>query len=357
MIETRLEKLRQAMPADTDAVLLCSGPNRFYFTGMHSSAGTLLVTREQAYFLIDFRYIELARRTVKSAEVLLQEKLGEQLAELVRRHRMGKIAVETSYMTVGERTKTAGWLPGVEISEDPEVDAAILRLRSIKDQGELEAIRGAQKITDAAFSYILGVIRPGMTEKQVALGLEYKMKELGADGLAFDTIAVSGANSSLPHGVPGDKPIEKGDFLTMDFGARYMGYCSDMTRTVAVGYATDEMQKVYQTVLDAQLAAIERAKAGADCFDVDAAARDLINGAGYTGCFGHGTGHSLGLEIHEDPRFSPGCHEICRPGLVMTVEPGIYLEGKFGCRIEDMVFIDENGTINLTNSTKELSVL
>ena len=179
----------------------------------------------------------------------------------------------------------------------------------------------------------------------------------GGEKLAFDTICVSGVNSSLPHGVPGDKIIEAGDFVTLDFGVTVAGYCSDMTRTVAVGHATDEMVTVYNTVLQAQLAALDTVKVGVKCRDVDAAARKIIDDAGYKGCFGHGTGHSVGLEIHEDPRFSQKTEDVCRSGLIMTVEPGIYLAGKFGCRIEDMIFIGNSKVENLTNSPKELIIL
>ena len=185
-----------------------------------------------------------------------------------------------------------------------------------------------------------------------------RLKKNGADGLAFATIAVAGPNSSMPHGVPGDRPLQAGDFLTLDFGAASAGYCSDMTRTVAIGHVTEEMEKVYNLVLEAQLASIAKIAPGVPCVEVDAAARDLIYGAGYEGCFGHGTGHSLGLEIHEDPRFSTTAGEaVCQPGIVMSVEPGVYLSGRFGCRIEDIVLITPEGCQDLTHSPKGLLIL
>ncbi len=356
-MKNRIQELVKELPQGVDSVLITSPCNRYYFTGMHSTAGTILVTREKSYFIIDFRYIELARRTVTSCEVILQDDLSKQLAELMERHGVKTAAVETSYLSLGEYSRFVKALPSVEILSGGEVDKAILRLRSAKDSGELACIKAAQKITEEGFLHILNYIRPGLTERQVAIELEHVMLLRGAEKLSFDTICVSGVNSSLPHGVPGEKSICAGDFVTLDFGVMVEGYCSDMTRTIAVGHATDEMLQVYDTVLRAQLAAIDAVKVGARCADVDAAARDLIYGAGYEGCFGHGTGHSVGLEIHEDPRFAPKSDAVCVPGMVMTVEPGIYLEGKFGCRIEDMVYIGEDKVEDLTHSPKELIIL
>jgi Xaa-Pro aminopeptidase len=260
-------------------------------------------------------------------------------------------------MTVGERTRTAGWLPSARILESHEADSAIWALRERKDPGELALIQAAQGITDGCFSYILNFIKPGRTEREIALEMFRHMMEQGAEGLAFDTICVSGVNSSLPHGVPTERRLEAGDFLTMDFGAMVGGYCSDMTRTVAIGHVTEEMSRVYHTVLEAQRKAIAAVKKGMICSQVDKRARNIIYGAGYEGCFGHGLGHSVGLDIHEEPRFSPACGRECQEGMILTVEPGIYLEGKFGCRIEDMVFIGEDSVLNLTHSPKELMIL
>ena len=356
-MKDRIRELVKVLPEGVDAVLVTSPCNRYYFTGMRSTAGTLLITREASYFIIDFRYIEAARKTVSGCQVILQDELYIQLTELMKRHGVKTAAVETSYLSLGQYSRLCKELPSVEILSGEEVDRAILRLRSAKDADELASIKAAQAIAEEGFLHILNYIRPGLTERQVALELEHTMLMRGAEKLSFDTICVSGVNSSMPHGVPGEKAICAGDFVTLDFGVQVNGYCSDMTRTIAVGHVTDEMRKVYDTVLQAQLAALAAVKEGVRCMDVDSAARDLIYSAGYEGCFGHGTGHSVGLEIHENPRFAPKWEDACIPGMVMTVEPGIYLEGKFGCRIEDMVFVGEGYVENLTHSPKELIIL
>ncbi len=353
----RIQKLIAKLPEDVDAALITSTVNRYYLTGMRSTAGHLLVTRDGGYAIFDFRYIEAARKAVKDCEVILQDKLEEQLAELANKHNVRRLALEITYQTVGEMNHFKEIFPEAEILTDDRVDKAILELRKIKDETELDAIRKAQSITDKSFSEMLSFIKAGMTERQIAAELEYRLKKNGADGLAFDTICVAGPNSSMPHGVPGDRPVQAGDFLTMDFGAAYAGYCSDMTRTVAIGHVTEEMEKVYDLVLKAQLASIAKIAPGVPCVEVDAAARDMIYGAGYEGCFGHGTGHSLGIQIHEEPRFSSISKADCEAGIVMSVEPGVYLSGRFGCRIEDIVVITENGCEDLTHSPKELIIL
>lgn len=354
----RIQALVEKLPQEVDGALITSTVNRHYFTGLRSSAGVLLVTRKGCSALLDFRYIEVARRTIQSCEVILQEKLEEQLPQLVKKYGVRRLALETTYQTIGEMNRFQKLLPEVELLTGEEVDKTILQLRRVKDEEEIGHIRDAQAITDKSFSEMLNVIKAGMTERQVAAELEYRLKKNGADGLAFATIAVAGPNSSMPHGVPGDRSLQAGDFLTLDFGAASAGYCSDMTRTVAIGHVTEEMEKVYNLVLEAQLASIAKIAPGVPCVEVDAAARDLIYGAGYEGCFGHGTGHSLGLQIHEDPRFSTTAGEaVCQPGIVMSVEPGVYLSGRFGCRIEDIVLITPEGCQDLTHSPKELLIL
>ncbi len=353
----RIQALVEKLPQEVDGALITSTVNRHYFTGLRSSAGVLLVTRKGCSALLDFRYIEVARRTIQSCEVILQEKLEEQLPQLVKKYGVRRLALETTYQTIGEMNRFQKLLPEVELLTGEEVDKTILQLRRVKDEEEIGHIRDAQAITDKSFSEMLDVIKAGMTERQVAAELEYRLKKNGADGLAFATIAVAGPNSSMPHGVPGDRPLQAGDFLTLDFGAASAGYCSDMTRTVAIGHVTEEMEKVYNLVLEAQLASIAKIAPGVPCVEGDAAG-DLIYGAGYEGCFGHGTGHSLGLQIHEDPRFSTTAGEaVCQPGIVMSVEPGVYLSGRFGCRIEDIVLITPEGCQDLTHSPKELLIL
>lgn len=355
----RIEKLMKALPEGADAALITSDVNRRYFTGLGSSAGTLVAFRDAAYFIIDFRYIEIAKATVTGAEVILQDKLYEQIGALLQKHAAKKIAVETGYLTVGALEMYRTKLPEYEFSTDSALNDSILEMRSLKDESEIAAMRKAQSITDAAFLEILDFIKPGKTEKEIAAYLEYCMRRLGADGLAFETIAASGPNSAMPHAVPGDRPLQQGDFFTMDYGAYWGGYCSDMTRTVAIGEPTDEMRRVYDTVLAAQLTGIEKAVEGVSCREVDAAARDLIYKAGYEGCFGHSLGHSVGIEIHEMPGFTPAIDPgvTAKQGMVITVEPGIYLEGRFGVRIEDMVWFAPDGTKDLTNSPKELIIL
>ena len=355
----RIEKLSMALPEGADAALITSDVNRRYFTGLGSSAGTLLAFRDAAYFIIDFRYIEVAKATVTGARVMLQEKLTEQLDTLLKKHGAQTVAIETDYLTVGTLEQYRQKLPGYEFLTESTLNDAILSMRSVKEPQELECIQKAQAITDAAFLDILDFIQPGKTEKEIAAYLEYCMRRRGADGLAFETIAAGGPNSAKPHAVPGDRPLQTGDFFTLDYGASWGGYCSDMTRTVAVGEPTEEMRRVYQTVLDAQCLGIRTAQVGVSCRAVDEAARELIYKAGYEGCFGHSLGHSVGLEIHEMPGFSPSIdpQTLCREGMVITVEPGVYLEGRFGVRIEDMVWFAPDGTKDLTNSPKELIIL
>lgn len=358
MIEQRLQRLQDELPTQVDAALIVSGINRRYYTGMASSAGTLLVMRDRAELIIDFRYIEKAKAMAKGCTVTLQQGgIFKQLRAILEAHGVKAVAVETQHMTVSE---FEGWkeaLPGVTLFSQKLLDNIILSHRSVKTAEELVSMRQAQAITDRSFTELLNFIRVGRTEREVAGELEYIMRKFGGDGLAFDTIAVSGKNSSMPHGVPSEKPIEAGDFLTLDFGARKEGYCSDMTRTVAIGQANDEQKEVYQTVLNAQNKAFEVIKAGANCRMVDQMARSFIENAGYKGCFGHALGHSLGLEIHEEPRFSPMTEAVAAVGNVLSVEPGIYLEGKFGVRIEDVVVVTEAGFENLTHSPKVLMIL
>ena len=355
----RIKKLSMALPEGADAALITSDVNRRYFTGLGSSAGTLLAFRDAAYFIIDFRYIEVAKATVTGARVMLQEKLTEQLDTLLKKHGAQTVAIETDYLTVGTLEQYRQKLSGYGFLTDSTLNDAILSMRSVKEPQEVACIQKAQAITDAAFWEILDFIKPGKTEKEIAAYLEYCMRRRGADGLAFETIAAGGPNSAKPHAVPGDRPLQTGDFFTLDYGASWGGYCSDMTRTVAVGEPTEEMRRVYQTVLEAQCLGIRTAQVGVSCRAVDEAARELIYKAGYEGCFGHSLGHSVGLEIHEMPGFSPSIdpQTLCREGMVITVEPGVYLEGRFGVRIEDMVWFAPDGTKDLTNSPKELIIL
>ncbi len=356
MIKERIVKIQSELQKD-EALLVSSNSNRFYLTGFESSAGKVLVTKEIAYFLIDFRYFEKAKSVVDSCKVLLSSRVIGEIEELLDKHNINTCYVETTSVSMDEFALLSKQLEKFEISKENRFDVLLEEMRSVKSKEELELIKKAQVITDKTFSYIIDRIEPGRSEIDVMLDMEFYMRKLGSQGVSFDFIVVSGKNSSLPHGVPTDKLIEEGDFVTMDFGAVVDGYRSDMTRTVAVGNVTDEQLLVYETVLKAQIEAIKAVKPNVVCKDIDKVARDIINGAGFEGCFGHGLGHSVGIEIHENPCFNTRCETVLKQGTVMTVEPGIYLENKFGVRIEDMVYVTDSGCIDITGSDKKLIIL
>lgn len=351
------KRLQKALAGAADAALILSEENRFYFTGFPASDGALLVTGQRALFYTDSRYTEAAEKKLGAAYVRDSAKLYEALREIFAEEGIRSVALEDDRLTLSEYGKLKKELPGVSFLTDDTLSAQIKCIRGVKTEEEVEKIAAAQRIAEQAFDHILGFIRPGVTEKEIRLELEFHMLRHGADGLSFETIAVSGVNSSLPHGVPTEKKIAVGDFVTLDYGALKDGYHSDMTRTVAVGRVTDEQKKIYATVLEAQTAALETMRAGVTCFDADKAARDVIVSAGYGPYFGHGTGHGVGVEIHEFPRVSPLSRDTLCAGHVVTAEPGIYLPGRFGVRIEDMALITETGCRNLTNCPKELIVL
>lgn len=354
----RIEKLRSRLPSGFGAALVTGEVSRYYLLGFDSGdAGTLLVLPEKSYFIIDSRYIEVAGRDVKNAEVVLQGADAlEQAAELLARHGAQSMMLENT-TTLAELAEIQRHFAGVELDTGNTLTTALQACRRIKDAEEWKNICTAQSITDAAYEYILPRLEAGRTENELAAEMEYFMRKNGAGKLAFPTILIAGAKTSMPHGVPGENQLKKGDFVTMDFGANYNGYCSDMTRTVAIGSVTDEMRRVYDTVLKAQLACCAQAKAGQQGCEVDKIARDIIYGAGYEGCFGHGLGHSVGIEIHESPRYSPACREVVEAGTVMTLEPGIYLSGRFGVRIEDTVLVTPEGVEIPGKTTKELVIL
>lgn len=341
---------------DRTAVLVFTPENRRYLTGFPSSLGYLLMTARGNTLFVDSRYFEAATKRVSGAEVRPFRKILEVLDAELKEVGAEKLLVETEIsLALFEKLKKG---LSVKVAPSSSLSDRLLTLRSIKKREEVESIVAAQRIAEKAFDDILSFIKEGVTEKEIAATLEYRMKCHGAEGLAFDTIAVSGANTSLPHGVPTDKRVQKGDFVTMDFGAVINGYMSDMTRTVAVGFATDEMQKVYDTVLSANIKAAENIKAGMLCKDADALARDVINEAGYGEFFGHGTGHGVGLMIHEAPNLSPRAGESkLRARQIVTDEPGIYLPEKFGVRIEDMLLVRKNDCKNLTKAPKHLIIL
>ena len=347
-----IRNLQQSLSSG-EAYLISSPENRRYLTGFSSSDGFLLVTLKEAVFLTDSRYIEAAEKTVTGCSEISQlDSLSAQLPEYIKKLGITKLFTESVRLTVEEfnRISKIAFCP---VSAE-KTDGEINNLRRKKSEEEKNCIIRAQRIAEKAFEHILGFISTEKTEKDIALELDFFMLRNGAETISFETIAVSGANSSMPHGVPSEKKIETGDFITMDFGAVINGYHSDMTRTVAVGSVSTKQAKIYETVLKAQLASLAVLKDGISGFDADKAARDIISAAGYGDYFGHGTGHGVGIEIHEEPRLSPKTDKILCEGDIVTVEPGIYLPGEFGVRIEDMVVMTEDGYENLAHSNKEL---
>ena len=339
-----------------DAMMITSEPNRLYATGFHSTAGMAIVTTAGSYFFTDSRYIEAASKRIDNCQILenTREKPMSMLAEeVIARHGIKRLGFEESYTTVEEYDL---WREKLSCELVPA--AGLLgELRAVKDQGEIDTMIAAQRIAEKALTEVLNFIKVGRTEKEIAAFLQYQMLLGGAEKMSFDPIVVSGANSSMPHGVPTDKPVASGDFITMDFGCIYGGYCSDMTRTVAVGSVTEEMDKVYHTVLRAQLEGIAATKAGVAGKTVHEAGAAVIGEAGYGAYFGHGFGHSLGVEIHESPNASPANDKPLPAGAVISAEPGIYLPGRFGVRIEDVVVVKEGGCEDITLAPKELLIL
>jgi len=338
-----------------DAMLLTSEPGEYYAVGFHGE-GIVLVTADESWYYTDSRYIEAAEEEVKNVHVGLP-KQGRNyrmtVEDLIQEHGLKTVGFEENYMTVASHKL---WEEGLSAELKPAA-ALVESLRACKDEEEVEAMIAAQGIAERALEDTLAFMKVGMTEKEVAAYLEYKMVSYGAEKKSFDTIIASGPNSSKPHAVPGDRKIQNGDFVTIDFGCVVKGYCSDTTRTVAMGEPTEEMCKVYDIVLQAQLAGIAAARAGLSGKEIDAAARKVIDDAGYGEYFGHSFGHSLGIEIHENPNLSPANPEPMPVGAVVSAEPGIYLPGKFGVRIEDVLILREDGCQNITKYPKELIIL
>jgi len=351
-----LEKLLSVLTDEVDGLLLTSRYSRFYGAEYDIAEGVAVVSKAGCRYFTDSRYIEAAENGIRGFEVIMVDRenpFHKRVNEAIAEFGIRCLGYEEKYLTVAE---LLGFEKELKASLVPMNDQ-IHAFRAVKEEWELERMRQAQAITDQAFSEVLGRVKAGMTEKQLQAELIYCLYKNGADGLSFDPIVVSGPNTSLPHGVAGDRVIQEGDFVTMDFGVLYGGYCSDMTRTVAVGYATEEMKKVYETVFQAQAAGIAATKAGVLGREVDAAARQVIVDAGYGEYFGHGYGHGVGLEIHEWPNCNPGGDVVMQPGMVTSAEPGIYLPGKFGVRIEDVLIFAENGSENLTKSPKNLIIV
>ncbi|WP_206812745.1 aminopeptidase P family protein [Paradesulfitobacterium ferrireducens] len=351
---SRLTKLRTKMTSEKFDAFLCMRPeNRRYLSGFTGSAGMLLITQDQAFLLTDFRYLEQAAAQAPEFQVV---KIGNEpfktLAELDQGIEV--LGFEGDFVTFEEYGKLEQNFARTRLVSRPEL---VNHLRSVKEPSEIELIREAVRIADDAFSEILQFISVGQTEAEIALHLEFSMRQAGASGPSFDFIAASGWRSAMPHGVASSKKVQQGEFLTLDYGAIYQGYCSDITRTVCLGEPDEKQRALYDTVLAANRAGIAAVRPGLTGKEVDAAARKLIEDAGYGEYFGHGLGHSVGLAIHEGPNLSPREERVLEPGMVVTVEPGIYLPDYGGVRIEDMVLVTEQGCEVLTKAPKDLIII
>lgn len=346
----KLDVLRASMKdAGVDALIVYDELNQRYLSDFDFSDGFLLIKETDAYLITDFRYFEMAvNQADPSFTVLMPDDRQKFLDEKLKD--CSSVGFEGNFVSFALYNRLCEKNPSLKFVD---VGNMIEKLREVKTPEELAKIARSQEITDSAFAHLLGMITPNMTEVDVALELEYAMKKSGAQSFAFETIAVSGDGSALPHGKPRNVKLKSG-FLTMDFGAKLDGYCSDMTRTIVIGKADADMKKLYNTVLTAQEEALKFIRAGVDCADTDKVARAIIE-KDYPDTFGHSLGHSVGLYIHEEPRLSSRARgRLLRVGEVLTVEPGIYLYGKYGCRIEDMVAVTESGCTNFTHSAKEL---
>lgn len=338
-----------------DAVLITSAHNLRFFTGFAGGEGVGVIGDGYRCLFVDSRYTVEAEEEAAEFEVTEYEggKLFETVASVLAAHGVRNIGFENTVMTVAEHEKWRNALGGAELvglDDKPDI------LRVVKTDEELSLMRTAEHIGDMAFSEVLPLIKAGVSENDIAAELEYRMRQHGASGTSFETIVVSGAKSAMPHGKPDNKKLQRGDFVTMDFGCVYHGYCSDMTRTVVIESASEEKKKIYNTVLAAQLTGLDSIRAGIDCKTADAAARSVIESAGYGKCFGHALGHGVGLLIHEQPTLSPRSDMILCDNMVVTCEPGIYIEGVGGVRIEDMVIVKKDGIENLAASPKELII-
>ena len=351
-----LEKYLTLLDGEVDGLLLTSRYSRHYGAEYDIAEGVAVVSKGGCRYFTDNRYTEAAGNGIKGFEVLDVAKGGgyvKCINQCIADFGITALGFEENYLNVAEYLNYEKNLNAKLVPFTKEING----FRSIKEEWELEVMRKAQAITDKAFAEVVGRIKVGMTELELQAELIYCLYKNGATGLAFDPIVVSGPNSSLPHGVACERVIQEGDFVTMDFGALYNGYCADMTRTVAVGYATEEMEKVYNTVLQAQLAGLAASKAGVPGKDIDGAARKVIADAGYGEYFGHGYGHSLGLQVHESPSPNGRNDQPMPVGAVASAEPGIYLPGRFGVRIEDTCVFLEDGIEILTKSPKNLIIV
>ncbi|WP_174734160.1 M24 family metallopeptidase [Mesobacillus harenae] len=351
----KIQKLRTKFADNNvDGLLITSSYNRRYISGFTGTAGAVLISGEKALFITDFRYMEQAAKQCEGFEIIQHKgAIQEEVAKQVQQLGIRKLGFEEDHVTF---STFKSYDKAVEAELVP-VSGAVEKLRLIKTDGEIKILKEAAEIADAAFKHITGFIRPGLTELEVSNELEFFMRRAGADSSSFDIIVASGYRSALPHGVASEKVIESGDFITLDFGAYYKGYVSDITRTLAVGKPEDKLKEIYNIVLEAQLRGMAGIKPGMTGKEADALTRNLIVEKGYGEYFGHSTGHGIGLEVHEGPGLSFKSDVVLEPGMVVTVEPGIYIPGVGGVRIEDDTVITMNHNTSLTHSTKELIIL
>ncbi len=339
---------------NAEAVLITRRVNYMYMSGFTGTSAILYISYNSAVLITDFRYVEQAAVQAPDFEIVRYSgSVFEELNKLLKIDKIRKLSFEDSDLTYSQYTEYAGKLK----AEFIPLGRMVEELRRVKDRTEIELIRNSVAIADGVFTHILGYIKPGLTEIEIAAEMEHHMRRLGAEGPSFETIIASGRRASMPHGVASDKKVEAGDVITMDFGAIYKGYCSDMTRTIFVGKPDSEMEKIYNIVLEANLKGLEAVASDRSGMEIDAVARGFINEAGYGDYFGHGLGHGVGLEIHEDPTLSMRGDMILKDGMIVTVEPGIYMPDLGGVRIEDMVVVDGMKAQVLTTSTNEMIIL
>ncbi|HEX3029640.1 MAG TPA: aminopeptidase P family protein [Clostridia bacterium] len=356
VIKTRLDKLRaKLIEKELDAALITKRENYLYFSGFTGSFAILVVTKQDAVLMTDFRYMEQASKQAPLYEIVeYKNSQTAGLNEILIARNIKKLGFEDSNLTY---EKYLEFYNNLDVKKFIPLGTSVESIRMIKDRYEINTISKAVEIADNAFEHILNYLKPGVTELEIAAELEFKMKKLGAKAASFETIVASGKRSSMPHGVASEKKLEVGDTITMDFGAVFEDYCSDMTRTVFLGQPGKEMVEIYNTVLKAQMEGLNGAAAGLSGKEIDGVARKIIYDSGYEGKFGHGLGHGVGLEIHEEPRLSPSGSFKMEDGMVVTVEPGIYVNGLGGVRIEDMLVINGEKPIVLTKSPKNLIIL
>lgn len=351
----RLTRLRSMLQQEgIDGLLLTNSYNRTYMTGFTGTAGVVLISAARALFITDFRYVEQAQKQAAGYEIIQHTgPITEEVAKRAKELGIKKLGFEQDTLTYSEY-RMYGDKAEAELVP---VSGLVEKLRLIKTDAEIKILKEAAQIADAAFTHILSFIRPGVSELAVSNELEFFVRKQGAASSSFDIIVASGHRSALPHGVASEKLIETGEFVTLDFGAYYKGYCSDITRTIAVGEPSQDLKEIYDVVLEAQLRGLRGIRAGITGKEADALTRDYITEKGYGQYFGHSTGHGIGLEIHEGPGLSFRSDTVLEPGMAVTVEPGIYIAGLGGVRIEDDVIVTKEGNEILTHSPKELIIL